>query len=188
MKDKKRHFHCRKVIQELFDWDSAQRHLTEINTRRPYGQELEKLTWVYCNLNKKYLCCQGLYSTAHAAVSAALAPALVSLLVNHLPERLDRKTVPYLLYFQLCLWGWELCVWMTEGKGSGEGLKEKVMGRILYSKGGVVMQLINTSFLYWLYWLFCTTSARTYEREPLWNVTTGDVMVSQQMSVQSAFD
>jgi len=58
-------------------------------------------------------------SPGRAAISAVLAPALLSLLVNHLPEHLHRRTVPYLLCFQLCLWGWEVCVWTTEGKGGG---------------------------------------------------------------------
>lgn len=40
-------------------------------------------------------------------------------------------------------------------------------GGILYSKGGVALQLINTSFLYWLYRLFCTASARMCKRSSL---------------------
>ena len=169
-------------MQDLFDWDSAQGYLMEINTGSPYGQEPEKLTWVYCNLNKKYLCCQDLYEhcfcchfsspssrsafTACESSSGTLGKENSSLLAL-LPAVFVRLG-------SMCVDDWRKRWW-----GSGG---------VLYSKGGVVMQLINTSFLHWLYWLFCTASARMCERVPLWNVTTRDVMLSQKMSVQSAFD
>lgn len=123
-------------MQDMLDLDSAQGYLTEINTGSPYGLELEKLTWGYCNLNAR-IC----MSIACAAISAVSAPSLLSLLLNHLPEHWDKKIVLYLLCFQLCSWGSEVCVWMTGGKG-GEG-----GSRALYFKGAVVVQLINTSFL-----------------------------------------
>lgn len=152
----------------------------EINTKSPHGQKLGQLTWVYCNLNTKYVCCQDLYEycsyclfsslSSHSAFTASESSAWRqenSFLLALLPAvfvRLGRTRVDD--------WRKRRC------RGGG----------VLYSEGGVVMQLINTSFLYCLNWLFCTASARMCKRNPLWNVTTGDVMLSQKISVKSVFD